>query len=453
MPNYRPYITDDGSIGLFSGDVDDIFHSRYGALSEAYEKFVHPLDFDNLLTAKELNVLDICYGIGYNTKAFLNTLIKKITCRINMSNSYIPINKECVNDFTNTDSIPADKSSTGNVIQKARKNFQTSLLKAFFLKIINRVFFTKEKSDKLLSDGVNLVVQSLSSQIPIVQIDALEFEREFVDLSPLIKDQCINQEYKLYPFINQFIFNSLIKQYGEEYLNRLQNYTYLETKKKFFDMSILKTAKKIFSKGYKYTQKLLKNASLHNIYYQNLSKRACLNTASNSDKIYQYVSKRLKGNLTLNFHTEDARVSVRNLNRMYDIIFLDAFTPTKLPTLWTVEFFKELYSKIKPEGILLTYSNSARARAAMLEAGFCIGNIITTDNHLVGTIASKSKNQIKHKLSERENGLLGTKAGIPYRDSTLTSSAAEILEALDKEVKTSTRTSSSQYLKGVKNEI
>ena len=78
MSKYRPYITDDGSIGLFSGDYDDIFHSRYGALTEAYEKFILPINLEKYLNKAELNVLDICYGIGYNTKAFLNHLINEI---------------------------------------------------------------------------------------------------------------------------------------------------------------------------------------------------------------------------------------------------------------------------------------------------------------------------------------------------------------------------------------
>ena len=63
-------ITDDSSIGLYSKKAEDIFHSKTGALKEAYDKFVNPAL--NLIKEKDsLNVLDICFGIGCNTKALL----------------------------------------------------------------------------------------------------------------------------------------------------------------------------------------------------------------------------------------------------------------------------------------------------------------------------------------------------------------------------------------------
>ena len=64
--------TDDNSVGLYSKKVNDIFHSQTGAFKEAYDKFYLP----TLVLLKEsnskINLLDICYGIGYNTKTFLN---------------------------------------------------------------------------------------------------------------------------------------------------------------------------------------------------------------------------------------------------------------------------------------------------------------------------------------------------------------------------------------------
>lgn len=73
MYKLYPYFTNDGSVGLFSPDADDIYHSTYGALTEAYEKFILPSDLKNFLQKNnEIKILDICFGIGYNTKSFLN---------------------------------------------------------------------------------------------------------------------------------------------------------------------------------------------------------------------------------------------------------------------------------------------------------------------------------------------------------------------------------------------
>ena len=68
MQNIEVFITQDGSIGLYDKSLDEIFHSKFGAKTEAYEKFIEPcLMYRN----KPIRILDICYGIGYNTKCAL----------------------------------------------------------------------------------------------------------------------------------------------------------------------------------------------------------------------------------------------------------------------------------------------------------------------------------------------------------------------------------------------
>ena len=43
MVEFQAKFTDDGSVGLYSDEVNDIYHSQFGALSEAYEKFISSL--------------------------------------------------------------------------------------------------------------------------------------------------------------------------------------------------------------------------------------------------------------------------------------------------------------------------------------------------------------------------------------------------------------------------
>ena len=78
MYKLYPYFTNDGSVGLYSENDHDIYHSTYGALTEAYEKFILPADIDFYIKNQhEIKILDICYGIGYNSKSFLNFYLKK----------------------------------------------------------------------------------------------------------------------------------------------------------------------------------------------------------------------------------------------------------------------------------------------------------------------------------------------------------------------------------------
>ena len=78
MRDYEPYFTEDGSIGLYSFVDKDVYHSKYGALTEAWEKFIIPSGLKNdIEDNKNIKVLDVCYGIGYNTKALMSFVINK----------------------------------------------------------------------------------------------------------------------------------------------------------------------------------------------------------------------------------------------------------------------------------------------------------------------------------------------------------------------------------------
>jgi len=92
----------------------------------------------------------------------------------------------------------------------------------------------------------------------------------------------------------------------------------------------------------------------------------------------------------------------------------------------------------------------------MVEAGFYIGKTIGDDNKPIGTVCSKDISKIIYPLDEYENGLLKTKAGIPYRDYSLNASNSDIIKNRLSEINNSELISSSQYVKkfkGVKNEI
>ena len=76
MESFSFFETEDKSTGLYSNVIGDIFHSRTGALKEANEKFINPI-FENLKNKEKIKLLDICTGVGYNLKAFINKFIKK----------------------------------------------------------------------------------------------------------------------------------------------------------------------------------------------------------------------------------------------------------------------------------------------------------------------------------------------------------------------------------------
>ena len=130
---------------------------------------------------------------------------------------------------------------------------------------------------------------------------------------------------------------------------------------------------------------------------------------------------------------------------------MDAFTPAKCPALWTVDFFKLLFKHLNDNGRILTYSNSAAVRNAMITAGFNVGKIYNElENKFTGTIAVKNKALIQNELSEYDLGLLKTRAGIFYRDENLTGQNEAIIKRHKIEVSNSSLISSSKYIKQFK---
>ncbi|QQE66835.1 hypothetical protein GFS31_35390 [Leptolyngbya sp. BL0902] len=80
-----PEPTADGSFTLFSEDFGEWFHSREGAYTEAYTTYVEATDLTQLAQADALRILDVCYGLGYNTAAALAT-VRQVNpqCRVHL---------------------------------------------------------------------------------------------------------------------------------------------------------------------------------------------------------------------------------------------------------------------------------------------------------------------------------------------------------------------------------
>ena len=76
MSELKEVLTKDGSYSLKSEFFQENFHSLSGALEETKTKFTTPSDLTRF-KGKSIEVLDICFGLGYNTASLLDELIKQ----------------------------------------------------------------------------------------------------------------------------------------------------------------------------------------------------------------------------------------------------------------------------------------------------------------------------------------------------------------------------------------
>lgn len=339
------YYTKDGSIGLYDDEVQDIYHATSGAYSESVEKFIMPSGLIELVqNTNEVRILDVCYGIGYNTKTAIEFAMK------------------------------------------ANKNVK-------------------------------------------IKIDALEYNQELIILSAFLDDKKTPRPIRL------FLVNAIFEKFKnnlkivDDLLKNPKYKTYLSKDSiVFYNFIKFRGCKRSF--GTK------TSTFLHNIYYQYISLR------------YFWVLKSpIWRNIEICYHIDDARKSIKPLVDNYDLIFLDAFTPSKQPILWTFHFFERLRNLMKDSSMILTYSNSVAIRSAMLANNLFVGSIPSLKYKSVGTVASQNAKLIKHPLSEYDLGLVETTAGIYYVDENLSASNDDIINRRKAEVLQSERQTTSSYIK------
>ena len=69
----KQIITKDNSVTLHNREYDETYHSVTGAMEETFEKFIKPC---KLAEKGKLRILDICFGLGYNAIAAIDTALE-----------------------------------------------------------------------------------------------------------------------------------------------------------------------------------------------------------------------------------------------------------------------------------------------------------------------------------------------------------------------------------------
>ena len=163
MREYEFYYTQDGSIGLYSYSDNDVYHSKFGAVTEAWDKFIISSNISKIInTSDNINVLDICYGIGYNTKALMSFVI-------NHNEKFL-----------------------------TKENFFKKIFKKFFQKKYNShdnnvsIDANKPRLKKeILSEPIETNNEEIISTF---NIDCLDINEELIKISPLLKTVITPQE-------------------------------------------------------------------------------------------------------------------------------------------------------------------------------------------------------------------------------------------------------------------
>lgn len=72
---FTPQLTEDGSYTFFSLEFQETFHSSFGAKQEAEVRYIEPCLIKQLAVQQStVRILDVCYGLGYNSAAALSAI-------------------------------------------------------------------------------------------------------------------------------------------------------------------------------------------------------------------------------------------------------------------------------------------------------------------------------------------------------------------------------------------
>ncbi|MGF1542714.1 MAG: tRNA (5-methylaminomethyl-2-thiouridine)(34)-methyltransferase MnmD [Pleurocapsa sp.] len=72
---FKPQKTQDGSFTFYSDEFDEAFHSSHGAKQEAETKYIQPCLIKEIAKQQStIRILDICYGLGYNSAAAMDAI-------------------------------------------------------------------------------------------------------------------------------------------------------------------------------------------------------------------------------------------------------------------------------------------------------------------------------------------------------------------------------------------
>ena len=74
--------------------------------------------------------------------------------------------------------------------------------------------------------------------------------------------------------------------------------------------------------------------------------------------------------LELNVIIGDARAALPEWNGKADAWFLDGFSPSKNPELWSPEIMQAVGAHTAPSGTFATYTAAGHVRRALIDAGF-----------------------------------------------------------------------------------
>lgn len=124
----RLITTNDGSETYYNDDFKETYHSTSGAIEESIKKFVEPTNYKELAKKGYVKILDICFGLGYNSAAVIDAILQ--------------VNPDCMIEIIG---IESDKKILEK-IQEVNPNFKSYNM----IKKLSKIYNLQTKNLRLM---------------------------------------------------------------------------------------------------------------------------------------------------------------------------------------------------------------------------------------------------------------------------------------------------------------
>ena len=197
--------TKDGTLTLKSEKYNECYHSSEGAFIETYYKHVKPaFDFVNFLGLKEVKILDICFGLGYNTFSTIY-YIKKNSLKTKVNIISPEFDEELISSLSNFD-YPKEFDNLQHIIQAISTNL---------------VYEDEHLKIQVIIDDARAVIRSIDVKFNIVYQDAfssdvnqeLWTQEYFSQISKILSAEAIITTYSIATAVRLAMWNNNLNIY------------------------------------------------------------------------------------------------------------------------------------------------------------------------------------------------------------------------------------------------
>ena len=149
--------TTDGSVTFWNEEYKEHYHTTAGARLEAKEKYIVPSQLQERLAQGEVKLLDICFGLGYNSLMAIEEATQNPNSKLSIT------------------ALEMDRRVVGQAAQNIQP-LETDLLD--WKKILSDLYHTQKS---LISNRLSLSIRWGDARHSITQLPSLSFDLIFLD--------------------------------------------------------------------------------------------------------------------------------------------------------------------------------------------------------------------------------------------------------------------------------